>query len=421
MQLHRRAVMAAGAAVAVAPAAFAQTTKARPDPGPAIAAKAAEVRTKLDFDGTRFSGPAWDLLVREGREAQFFLIGEEHGIAENPKLAGQLFESFAPVGYRHLGIEISPPMARELDGAARRGPEALARLYRGGEGATAFFGMREESEMLARVRAAVPGAEPVLWGMDYEVGADRRLIALLEAAPKPVAAKAALARLRAASTASWAEYARTHDPTHIYGFAGDPDLVRAVRAAWPKPDARSAWVLDTLEETFEINRLWFAKKGWDSNLRRSRFMRANFLRHWKAELAAGRHPRAMFKMGANHLSRGLNSVGMYDLGTLIPEVAALNGGKTFSLMVLPGVQSQAAVFDPSAWTYRPGPAKDDYAEGLELLGGQAYPDAFTLFDLRPLRPLSQRAGMSAYPELVRAVNGFDALLVMSGSTPSHNL
>ena len=145
------------------------------------------------------------------------------------------------------------------------------------------------------------------------------------------------------------------------------------------------------------------------------------LRHWRIEQAAGRSPKAMFKLGANHLVRGVNDVGTFDLGSLLPEVAALADAKTFSLMVLPGAESNVAVLDPATWTYREGSAKDNYAGGLELLSAQAYPDAFTLFDLRHLRPLTRSGRMhTTYPALVRAVNGYDALLIMSGSTPSRN-
>jgi hypothetical protein len=277
--------------------------------------------------------------------------------------------------------------------------------------------MREEVEMLARIRAAVPGGDPVLWGLDYEVGADRRLVALLEAAKKPATAEAALARLKAAQTAAWAK-SQSGGIQEAFSFAGDPELVAAVRSAWPKPDARSLWGLDALEETLRINGLWNARKGWESNLRRSQFIRANFVRHWQAE---GDRGRAMFKLGANHLIRGLNDVGMFDLGSLLPEVAAQTGGHTFSVMVLPGTTSDVAVLDPQAWSYKPASAKDNYANGLEVLGNLAFPDAFTLFDLRQVRQVIGRRSTAAYPQLARMANGFDALLVMSGSKPSQNL
>jgi hypothetical protein len=387
-----------------------------------LASLAAQHRHRLDFDGRRFSGPAWDLMVAEARAAQFFLLGEEHGIAENPKLAGALFETLVPAGYRHLGIEISPPMATLMDQAARGGVAGLAGFMRPAGSTPAFYSMREEAEMLARVRAAAPGPSPVFWGMDYEVGADRRMLTLLEAAPKSPAAVRALAALRTASAASWARFDETHNPQFMYSFVGDPALVRAVRAAWPKPDPRSAWVLDTLEETFEINGLWVARKGWESNKRRVDFMRANFRRHWRAATAAGSAPKVMFKMGANHLIRGLTSVDVFDLGTLIQEVAFMGGGHAFNMMVIPGRDARVAVFDPSKFTYATGGPKDGYQEGLELLTDQPLAEGMTLFDLRPLRPLAQGRRMAvAYPELVKTVMGFDTLLVMSGSTPSQNL
>ena len=49
-------------------------------------------------------------------------------------------------------------------------------------------------------------------------------------------------------------------------------------------------------------------------------------------------------------------------------------------------------------------------------------DAFTLIDLRPLRPLVfGRRHKALDADLVRTIHGFDALLVTSGSTPSANL
>lgn len=422
MTLHRRALMAAGAAAALA---VPQGSRAQQPPAPttaAVSAKAAEVRLPLTHDAGRFSGPALDLLLREARAAQFFLVGEEHGIAWNPLLAAQLFEALAPAGYARLGIEISPPMATELDAAARGGIGGVQRMLATPGSMLAFFGMREEAQMIARVRAAAPGPAPALWGFDYEVGADRRLIALLEAAPKPAAAQARLKPLREASAAAWSKYDATHNPEHWYSFSGDPALVRAVRAAWPKPDARSDWVLTTLEETFEINRLWTSRQGWESNRRRTQFMRDNFLRHWRGERAAGRKPKVMFKMGANHLNRGLTSVGVWDLGTLLPEVAAIEGGRSFSVMVLPGPNEKVAVLDPSTFRYSPNAAKDGYPDGLEAITGQAFPDRPTLFDLRPLRPLALTQRMrDAFPALARTIAGFDALLVMTGSPPSQDL
>ena len=47
-----------------------------------LAARAAENRYAVTFQNGAFSGPGWDLLLAEGRAARFFLVGEEHGVAE---------------------------------------------------------------------------------------------------------------------------------------------------------------------------------------------------------------------------------------------------------------------------------------------------------------------------------------------------
>ena len=384
-----------------------------------LQAAATEHRLVLDYADGRFSGPAWEMLLAEGRKAQFFAIGEEHGIAENPKLAAALFAELVKEGYSKLAIEISPPMASALDQAlADGGLPGLQALYTQTGAEPAFYGMREEAEFLAAARAAAP-AGPFLWGADYEVGADRHLLRRLAELPKPEVAEQALQALVDASNASWAKYAETGGPQYIFSFAGDPELVRSLRAAWPAPDAEANWILDTLEETLVINQLWVSGQGWRSNERRGAFLRDNFLRHWRQARQAGPAPRVMLKFGASHVVRGRNMTDTYDIGALLPELAALEGRPSFSVLVLPGVESQIARFNPVDWAYHPAPAKDGYAKDLEPLTAAAHDDAFTLIDLRQLRPI---VGMRDPSEARRRiVLGFDALLVMSGSTASANL
>ena len=407
-----------GAAAALAPTALAHAQAPAPSPPPEqrVRSAARDSRVKLGFDGQRFSGAAYDWLVEQGRAAHFFALGEEHGIAENAKLAAQLFRDLVPAGYRNAAIEISAPMAREIDQVARSGMASLRSFLTTPGQQVAFFGMREEAEWLAAARSAVPATVPVLWGTDYEVGADRHLIGLLKNMRKPAGAQVALARLEAASAASWAEYARTRGPQHIFSFSGDPALVKAVRAAWPGAGPRSAELLDTLETTFEINRLYFARQGYASNALRAANLRANFLRQWRT----AKEPRTFLKFGATHVVRGLTQVGTFDMGSLVSELAATRGERSFHLLVLPGNDSRTAVFDPSDFAYKPSAPKDMYQQGLSWMIDEAWPEAMTLFDTAKLRPAVYSA-RTADPELVRAVFGFDAVLVMSRSTPSTNL
>jgi hypothetical protein len=387
-----------------------------------ITAAAMQHRLQLDFDGNTFSGPAWDRLVAEGVAAQFFLVGEEHGIAENPKLIGQLFSELSTHGYSKLAIEISPTMAWLVDSTlADGGLDGLRALFAQPGGEPAFFGMTEEAEMLAAVRVVAPAGEPVLWGTDYEVAGDRQLIKLLEKAEKPTGAEKALAVLAEASAASWAAYEKTGSPEFIFSFAGDPALVRTVREAWPEPDPRSAVILNTLENTLRVNRFWTQGKPYESNAARAALQRENFLRYWGAEQQQGRAPKVMAKYGASHIVRGLSQTAVFDLGTLIPEIANIGGGHSFSLMVMPGAGAFIAGLNPSTWSYEPRSAANGYVKDIKPLMDATFEDKFTLINLAALRTVVGMNRGQTKDELFRVIHGFDMLLVMSGSTPGGDL
>lgn len=381
-----------------------------------IAAALAANRMPLEFDGARFFGAGYDWLLSRGSEAQAFLLGEEHGISENPKLAAQLFTALVPSGYRHVVVEISPPMAELIDRVGRTGGgPALRKALGDPDTRIAFFGLKEEADWLTQARAAVPKSTRAIWGIDYEVMADRHLIRQLKGRRKPAAATAALAKLEAASNASWAKYGQTHNPQFIFSFAGDPKLVAAVRAAWPGADEDSQMILDTLEQTLAINALFVAGKGYDSNLLRSKLMRKNLLRYWRSKPAAD---RIFMKMGASHLTRGPSFLAdIFDVGTMAPELVAERGGQSFNVMVLPGPGTQTASMDPTQFRYVPGD-RNQYGEGMDLFDENSVPGKFTLYDTAPLRPIA--SGEVPLP-LWKAIHGYDAVLVLTGSHPSTNL
>jgi hypothetical protein len=194
--------------------------------------------------------------------------------------------------------------------------------------------------------------------------------------------------------------------------------VAAVRAAWPHPDPDSQWILETLEQTLVINQHNAAERYYQSNQTRADFNRANFIRHWNAADAKGRAPKVMFKMGGNHMMRGRSTTECCDLGSLVSECAALRGETSFHLFVGPGLGSRQAAFNPTKMKSDPVPAETWEEEGVEAIAGEALPDGLTLIDLRPFRDwLPNRADV----RVSRIVHGFDAMLVLGGSTPSDDL
>jgi erythromycin esterase-like protein len=415
------------AVAAAAPAEAAAQSTPRPAKTAAsveadLIARALQNVHPMDFDGHAFSGPGWDLLLAEGRTSEFVLFGEEHGMVQTPVLARALFLALRPAGFDTLAIEISPPIAQDLDAAARGGLEGIAAFARRYPPGPAFYFWKSEAELIAAVRAAVPGRQDALWGLDYEVTGDRRLIERLQTkAPGP--AKAALTALDEASQAAWATWARTHNPGVLFTFSGDPKLVRAVREAWPRRDADVSLILDTLEQTLEINGL-FPAKIWESNELRTRFMRANFVAHLDRATSQGRRPKAMVKMGESHTMRGVSWTGNFDIGSLVPEAAALRGGKAFSTLVGGGRNARHGVLNPSNMSVADAPVDMFRQLGLQFLVDAIPGDGPQLVDVRPLRGLlNSTSSLKALnnPEAVRTIFATETMIVWHGSTATQML
>ncbi len=427
MTLDRRGLLAgfglaglAGIATAAETPAPAPPPKPKPTLAERLAAEAPKHRTAMYFDGRDWSGPGLDRLIEDGSAAQFFLLGEEHGVAQIPALVRKLLPALKAAGYSRLGLEISPPGARALDRAVAGGVGGVNRFFDAAPPGPAFYTMKDEIEMLMAVRDAFPARQPLSFGLDYEVLIDAYLIELLRArAPAP--AREAVAAVVAASNAAWARYEATGNIGLIFSFSGDPALVAAVRAAWPNPDPASDEILETLLQTLIINQHETSGRYFLANDTRARFNRANWARLWRAETAGGRQPKAFFKFGAGHMVRGRSMTEVYDIGSLVSETASLMGAHSFHLLAVPLDGGRQAALNARTLRYDPVETGTVGEMGLEPLAALTLPDSSTLFDLRPLRPLMPASvTKTADTRLARIVHGYDALLLIRDATASGN-
>lgn len=380
---------------------------------------------RLERDGTP-AGDGADLLLRAGRESRFFLIGEEHGVAQVPALTGALYRALYPVGYRHLALEIGPDWADTLNVlAARPDPEvALLDFYNRYPPGPLFYTLREEAAMLAEVMAASGDAPGTLWGLDYDIVGDRYPLRRLRSmAPSPTA-RDALERTIAYADSAFAAALADANPTGILMFAGPESVLVALRNAFqPEPGSKADRVLHQLQETVAINRLFLNGLNYESNRRRAALARANFLASWNAARGeSGTTPRVMLKFGANHMSRGRTPTDVFDLGNLASELGAANGSRSFHLMAVAGPGARTAAFDPRTFGWTTGPAEIGDSEWAAPLVDLVDRDAWTLYDLRALRePLHDGKFGRVNPELERIIYAFDAIVILGGSTPSTGL
>lgn len=370
------------------------------------------------------AGPGWDLLVREAQSARFTLVGEEHGVAETAQLSAALFSALRGSGYSRIALELSPPIAGDLETAARRnGLKGIEDLLKT-PGLFTFYNLREEAKFLADVIKAAPGNERVLWGLDREIFSDRYLISRLEAS-LPQRAREAFTCLKQASANAWAQNAKTRNPDDMFLLAEDPAVVSALRAAWPDPDHQSDAIMRTLEESLAIETAERTGGMWPYMQRRTKWNRDNFAAMLKEEPARKTSPKVMMKFGLNHMIRGANYVNVFDIGTMADEVAALTGDRAFHILVLPGSGSRQAVPGQGrSFGSVSTEAYDDLGAGdrrLTRVLPSANATGHEVINLRALRPLAMRGLEGWNPDVVKTIYGFDAAVIWKAAKASSGL
>ena len=374
-------------------------------------------RLPLTMTDGRPAGPGWDLLVQEARTARFTLIGEEHGVAETAQLASALFTALRASGYSRFAVELSPPIAQDVEAAARRNGGGVQGIteFLTTPGVFTFSNMREEAQFLADVVAAGPRNERVLYGFDREVFSDRYLISKLE--PKvPPGARAAFARLKAASDSAQATNARTGNPDDLFFLGQDSALASALRAAWPNPDPESDVVLRTIEGSLAIETAERNGGLWPYMQRRTQWMRSNM-----AALLRTGSSKSLMKFGYNHMIRGANYFNEFDFGSMPDEVAALTGERAFHILVLPGPGSRQAT--PWGGSVASDSVDEMRAGDQRLTRVLSNPNAtgHEVIDLRPLRRLAMRGLESWNADVVRTIHGYDAVVIWKGAHASSGL
>lgn len=370
-------------------------------------------RMAVSLKEGKLSGPGADLLLQELASTQFFLIGEEHETAEMAHLATALLPAAWKNGYRHVAFEIGPYSIERL--RSYDDIEADLKKY---PWSLPFLTWKEEAEFYAA--ATKLGAS--IWGIDQEfVLAGTPNLERLVAMAKDDASREAAAKMLERSRAGDAELMKTKNPAVVFMFAATAEDFAQLRAAFAGNGEALKLVdaLDASREIYALNRT----SGWESNYRRSLLMKRLFADAYAAAVAKGEtKPKVIMKLGATHTMRGRSMTGVYDLGNMLPELAFLNGTRSFSLLVLPrggfvnshrpfslNDDDKRTAYDPAQRLPFDAKPLFDAASGTE----------WSLFDLRPLRVPLQRSKMEPLEPRFRSVLwGYDAILVIPEVTPA---
>jgi len=374
----------------------------------------------------RLQGPGADVLSRAARENQFIMVGEDHGFREVPEFVGALFAAARPAVYRHLGVDVGPMTSRRLE-AMMRSPTAQqdlnAFLGRYTPYTVPFFFWKEEAQMLEDVVKSVPSTRGAIWRLDQEfiMSPTYTFERLAQIAPSKAARDLAL-QLAAISAKDDRAMLDSQNPGAVWMVSSTDADVAQLQAAFKGARAGSE-ADETLREMLlsrDIYRMFNAGTNYESNQKRDDLMKQHFLADYRAAQARGeRMPKAIIKLGANHVFRGPSTTQSFEIGSFIPEFVETTGGKSFGILL---------VVAKGTWNaFRPfGSDEADKNQKYDLLGSSEYnvfdmksvlaaasENQWTIIDLRPVRALSQNGKLRGLDAKARRLlSSFDAVVVV---------
>ena len=385
----------------------------------ALTAAYAAARVPISVENDALGGEGGRRLMGAVTDAQYVLVGEEHGTVEIPRYVRALLGTLRPAGFTRFAIEISPFGAERVNALARtKSPRAgLDTLYGDFIDAMAFYTLREEADLLGWALAPFYGAKPMeIVGPDYDIIGERAILRRLRQIAAPAARPAVDAVLRRAHE-GFDLLKTSGNPSQLFSFSVSdtvlPTLRRAVR---PAAGSEADRLLTILERSAAINVAMAKGDNYGSNVLRARNLVENYLVAHRAAPEA----RTLFKFGLNHVLRGANQTRTFDLGTLLPALAEERGKRSVTVAMLGGPGSRRAAFSIARIRYEPAEGEIGDREFASVRA--AVPDGGSwLFDLAEVR----RAVLRTQPKLPREEEvmllGADYIVVIGGATPSTEL
>ncbi len=400
------------ALVAAMVAALPFASLAAADPAPA---EPVEI-LPIVFSADGLSGPGGERLRAELANAQFIALGEDHGFAGSPELGMALAHDAAALPgaspLYHV-VEVGPVTTRWAAHRLRDGGlDALGRSLAGRPYAIPFLSNADDAAL------ALPFARAGrLWGIDQEfVGGPAILLDLLAERTRD---RATLDLLAAWRDKDKAALGAGQFDTILLQTATPADFADLRRRF--TGDIEALAIVEALEKSAHIYQLNDSGRYLENNEVRAALMRDTFLRAYRD--AAPNRPTVLFKMGAYHMGRGTTPTSIYDIGSLLPGLAAANGKTSLHIAYVP-LAGRVRTVKPSPTAFTAVAPYEDEAIGPILDAAGIARDSLpaTGHVLIPLAPLRHKLQGKALRELASfprfLLLGFDYLVTTRDAKPA---
>ena len=369
------------------------------------------------------SGDGAQWLQSQLENTQFVLVGEDHGIAELPQFVGALYSDLYEKGFNHFVTEAAPgALPQLLKMASQPDLSEFESFNKKHPFSIPFYSWQEESEMLRNIYHTNNMASNSIWALDQEfIVSSRAHFEKLAMNAKNATAKKIAQEYQAKATALLDEAIKTQNFGSNLMFTLTPDDFNALTEAFSdQPEAVS--LINGLKESQSI----YFKMGSDpyqSNIDRIALMKKNFYKYYNKAKETEKLPKAIFKFGAIHTSRGASLLNIFDLGNMASELANSNGKESFHILVV-GVEGESNKYmlmnDSSLKNAKYSGKKELNGLGLDPIFDLAEGNEWKMIDLSQLKNDIWLSKIEVSDELKKTVYAYDAVLLIPQVTAATN-
>jgi hypothetical protein len=389
-------------------------------------------RSAVSVKGGKLSGAGGDVLRAAVDDAQFVLMGEDHGIAQIPEFAGALWAELAPRGFHNVALEVGPSVAPKLEEFAKAGDggKRLAEFVHRFPFSVAFYDWREEFTFLQQCEKSAGPAGMDISGLDQELmGASGYVVDTIQQHAASPAVRDAAQRLLDENKKMYDDAAKSGNPMELFLMkAGQDDFdgfLKVLKAQSGGDASANETLFEGLIASRDIYGKYQAEQGYASNRERARLMKTNFVEDYaRAEKREGDAPKFFFKFGAFHMYRGLNPLHSSEIGNYVAELAEGRGQKSVHILIV-GVKGKqlhfAGIGKPAAEAPLDlaGDPDSDFKFFAPLFENMVE-GSWTLYDMRGLRDHFSKLG-PVDPGLERVIFGYEFVVLIPEPVASHEI
>jgi hypothetical protein len=252
------------------------------------------------FDGQKPNGKGWNIIENLFAENQFVAWGEYHNSPLLSQLTSYALESASKNGFKTWCVETSPFIASELMRIAKsKKPfDTILQIAKDRPNFTTFpfFKTKEDVNMLSTANRLGYS----IWGVDqeFQMSFPYCIDKIYQAQPQNIKN----------------QYKGVYDGLKKKWWMPDFELLDSLKKIVKQPHYKD--ILDGIKISEKIY-------SDDDNILRASLMKNNFYNYYDA--SKNKKEKVFFKMGNNHLARGMNfETNLYDIGNAIFELAQRN-------------------------------------------------------------------------------------------------